>query len=114
MKTYGQLDVLFNNAGVGGKWGPISELQGSDFDTVFLTNVKGVWLAMKHALPHLAKTKGAIVNNGSVVADIGMADVTVYSASKGAVHTLDPHRGHRVHQVRSACQRRRPRFPDPH
>jgi len=87
-KTYGQLDVLFNNAGTEGKNGPIAELDGADFDAVFLTNVKSVWLLMKHALPQLAKTRGAIVNNGSVVADIGLAGTTLYSASKGAVHTL--------------------------
>ena len=88
VKTYGQLDVLFNNAGTEGKNAPIGDLEGADFDATFLTNVKAVWLLMKHALPHLAKTKGTIVNNGSVVADIGMAGTTVYSASKGAVHAM--------------------------
>ena len=43
---------------------------------------------MKYALPHLAKTKGAIVNNGSLVADVAMPGLTLYSATKGAVHTL--------------------------
>jgi len=88
VKTYGRLDVLFNNAGIEGKNGPISELQGADFDAVFATNVKAVWLLMKHALPHLAKTKGAIVNNGSIVADVGLPATTLYSTTKGAVHTL--------------------------
>lgn len=88
IKTFGKLDVVFNNAGIEGKVGPIDTLEAADFDATFGVNVRGTWLVMKHALPHLTETKGAIVNNSSVVADLGMAGTTIYAASKGAVATL--------------------------
>jgi len=88
VKEFGQLDVLFNNAGIEGKNGPIGNLGAADFDETFGVNVRGTWLAMKYALPHLAKTKGTIVNNGSVVGEVGFPDASIYSATKGAVHAL--------------------------
>ncbi|HUM13502.1 MAG TPA: SDR family oxidoreductase [Myxococcaceae bacterium] len=88
VKEFGQLDALFNNAGIEGKNGPIGDLSAGDFDETFAVNARGTWLAMKHALPHLAKTRGTIVNNSSVVGEIGIPNISVYSASKGAVNAL--------------------------
>lgn len=88
VRTYGALDVVFNNAGVEGKLGPIETLGAADFDHVFGINVRGSWLVMKHALPHLQRSRGTIINNSSVAADLGMAGTTIYAASKGAITTL--------------------------
>ena len=86
--AYGRIDVLFNNAGIEGKNGPLSSFEGKDIDETFGVNVRGLLLATKYALPHLTKSKGNIVNNGSVVAEIGFPNAAIYSATKGAVHAL--------------------------
>ncbi len=88
IRKYGRLDVVFNNAGIEGKLGPIATLTAADFDETFGVNVRGSWLVIKHAAPHLATTKGSIVNNASVAAVVGMAGTTIYAASKGAIETL--------------------------
>lgn len=47
VRTYGRLDVVFNNAGIEGKLGPIETVGAADFDAVFNVNVRGTWLVMK-------------------------------------------------------------------
>jgi NAD(P)-dependent dehydrogenase (short-subunit alcohol dehydrogenase family) len=88
VSKFGHLDVVFNNAGVEGTVGPIATLSAADFDETFSVNVRGSWLVIKHAAPHLAATRGAIVNNASVAADVGVAGTTIYAPSKGAIVSL--------------------------
>jgi NAD(P)-dependent dehydrogenase (short-subunit alcohol dehydrogenase family) len=86
--TYGRLDVAFNNAGV--EWmGPLDQATEAEYRRVFDINVWGVLSSMRHEIPAMLRTGGgAIVNTSSVAGHIGMAQVSIYIASKHAVEGL--------------------------
>ena len=83
---FGRLDVVFANAGVG-DYGPIEAVTEADFDRIVGVNFKGVFFTLQKALPHLG-SGGAIVVNASLTAYQGLADFSVYSATKAAVQAL--------------------------
>ena len=49
LDAFGRLDIVFNNAGIGGAFGPITELEVDDWDTTFHVLVRSVFLGTKHA-----------------------------------------------------------------
>ena len=87
--TYGRLDILLNNAGVLGKWGPVAELDEADYDKIMNVDLKGVWLCMKYAIPVMVKTGGgSIVNVASHVAYQPQIGSGIYCAAKAGVIQL--------------------------
>ena len=85
---FGRLDVAFNNAGVEWK-GPLDQATEAEYRRVFDINVWGVLNSMRHEIPVMLKNGGgAIVNTSSVAGHIGLAQVSVYIASKHAVEGL--------------------------
>ena len=85
-RKQGRLDVVFLNAGIA-KFAPLAEAPLSDFDAMWDLNVRGPWLALKHALPLLAEGAAVIVNT-SVVNQKGMAGTTAYAATKAALRAI--------------------------
>jgi len=87
-KTYGQLDVLFNNAGIfHDNDGSVLETEEEIWDEVMTINVKGVFLGCKYGIPALLRAgSGSIINTASFVALLGAATSQIaYTASKGGV-----------------------------
>ena len=87
---FGHLDVVFNNAGVGGAIGPLTETSVDDWDYTFDVLAKGVFLGIKHAARILRRqnTGGSIINTASIAALSGDGGPLVYSAAKAAVINL--------------------------
>jgi NAD(P)-dependent dehydrogenase (short-subunit alcohol dehydrogenase family) len=85
-QRFGRIHAAVNNAGVEGRFGPVHELEESEFDRIIGVNLKGVWLGLKYEIPHmLAQGGGAIVNTASSAGVTGIANVAVYTASKHGV-----------------------------
>lgn len=85
LERYGQLDMACNNAGVGGELAPTAEYPLSAWQQVIGINLSGVFYCMKYQLPHLVKTRGAIVNVASILGTVGFAHAPAYTASKHGV-----------------------------
>jgi NAD(P)-dependent dehydrogenase (short-subunit alcohol dehydrogenase family) len=87
-KTYGELNILFNNAGIfHDSDGSVLETSEDTWDLVMNVNVKGVFLGCKYGIPALLRAGGgSIVNTASFVALLGAATSQIaYTASKGGV-----------------------------
>jgi NAD(P)-dependent dehydrogenase (short-subunit alcohol dehydrogenase family) len=84
---FGRLDVMFNNAGVGGAFGPLTETAADDWDRTFAVIGRGAFLGTKHAARAMIAQGGGgtIVNNASVAGLVGGGGPFAYSAAKAAV-----------------------------
>lgn len=85
VSAFGKLDVVVNCAGTSAV-GDIADMSEEEWDLVFDTNVKGVFLVSRAAIPHLAgSVGGAIVNVASQLAFAAVGGFAAYCASKAAV-----------------------------
>lgn len=82
--AFGPIDILVNNAGIYTP-SPIGEIDEAHFHTQFNLNVLGLLLTTKEAVKYFNPRGGSVVNISSVVSTLGMAGLSVYSATKGAV-----------------------------
>jgi SDR family mycofactocin-dependent oxidoreductase len=82
IKTFGRIDILFNNAGICA-YGKAHELTEKEWDAMLDINLKGPWLVAKEIIPHMIKQQsGVIINNSSVAGLRGMNRLSHYAASK--------------------------------
>jgi NAD(P)-dependent dehydrogenase (short-subunit alcohol dehydrogenase family) len=85
-ETFGNLDILFVNAGIY-KGAPLEEVDEAAFDEMLNANFKGAYFTVQKALPFLNE-QASIIFNGSVNALTGIANSSLYTANKGAIHAL--------------------------
>jgi NAD(P)-dependent dehydrogenase (short-subunit alcohol dehydrogenase family) len=88
VRAFGRLDILVNGAGIIYRGRRVEETTEEEWDNTFDTNVKGIFLMSKFALPYLRQTQGNIVNISSYVGLVGFARTAAYAASKAAVVNL--------------------------
>jgi len=89
LSEFGRLDVMFNNAGIGGALGPLEGISVEDWDRTQAVCLRGVFLGIKHAVaPMRAQGGGAIISTASIAGIDGFANLHAYCAAKAGVVNL--------------------------
>jgi 3-oxoacyl-[acyl-carrier protein] reductase len=89
IEAFGRVDIVVNNAGTTHRNKPIMEVEEAEFDRIFAVNVKSILLTAQAFVPHMrSHGGGALINVGSTAALRPRPGLTVYNASKGAVHVM--------------------------
>ncbi|MGX8014205.1 SDR family NAD(P)-dependent oxidoreductase (plasmid) [Mesorhizobium sp. ORM8.1] len=86
LRHFGRIDGLFANAGVSRLHRPLIEQDEETWDKLINTNLKSAFFCLKAVLPAMLERKsGAVVFNGSILADVSYPGSAIYSASKGGL-----------------------------
>ena len=89
VEKLGVPDIVYNNAGIEGESAFMAQLSEDAFDRVIAVNLRGVWLGMKYALPHMVKKGGgSIINTASIAGMVAIRGATTYCAAKAGVIAL--------------------------
>ena len=83
---FGRIHAAVNNAGIECAYGPVQDRTIEEFDRLISVNLRGVFLGLRHEIPHMLQHGGgAIVNTASQAGLTGLANVAIYTASKHGV-----------------------------
>lgn len=87
--TFGGIDILVNNAGWTHKRAALEDVPEDEFDRVFATNVKSIYLGAVHGVPALKRRGGGVILNIASTAGVRpRSELTWYNGTKGAAITL--------------------------
>ena len=84
----GRIDILHNNVGIGGRDNSLTQLEGDVFDRIMTTNLKAMWLTIKHFLPPMREQGGGAIVNISSMAAVAASNLIAYGMSKAGVNKL--------------------------
>ena len=88
LQIFGKIDVIHNNAGISNPSKALHETSDEEWHKLFEVNVGGIYNTTFHGIDALKKSKGNILNTGSLVGEIGQEIHAAYTATKGAVNAL--------------------------
>lgn len=108
--AWGRLDIVVANAGINGVWAPIDDLQPQEWDKTIAINLRGTYLTLHYAVPHLKAAGGGsivVVSSINGTRTFTTAGATAYAATKAAqlamVQQLAPELGKSKIRINAVC-----------